>query len=311
MTPTQEGSIRLFRAAGINVFIHWSWFLVAFWIIDNRVGAYSSPIWNMVEYLGLFAIVLMHEFGHSLATRQVGGQSDTIVLWPFGGVAYVRAPERPGATLWSIAAGPLVNVVLFVVLAIVDAFFLSSIVAISYDAAKLLVIIQKINLWLLIFNMLPVYPLDGGQILRSLLWYPLGRVKSLKIATIIGFIGVVGLGLYAFSERSLWLGVLTAFVFMNCQQGWRQARALAALEALPTRDGYACPECHTSPPSGELWKCSRCDSAFDPFANYGRCRHCDTQYSVALCFNCGAANRLGDWRKSAPTIIIDTESSRR
>jgi Zn-dependent protease len=66
-----------------------------------------------LEYLALFSIVLMHEFGHALACRQVGGTADQILLWPFGGVAYVNPPQRPGAMLWSIAAGPLVNVALF------------------------------------------------------------------------------------------------------------------------------------------------------------------------------------------------------
>src|SRR6202035_248478 len=64
------------------------------------------------EYLALFLIVMIHEFGHALACRQVGGTANQIVLWPLGGVAYVDPPPRPGAMLWSIAAGPLVNVAL-------------------------------------------------------------------------------------------------------------------------------------------------------------------------------------------------------
>ena len=111
-----QGSIRLFRVAGITVFLHWSWFVVAMFEINLRVGRYSSPVWNVLEYLALFCIVLMHEFGHSLACRQVGGRADRIVLWPLGGVAFVDPPQRPGAILWSLAAGPLVNVVLVPVL---------------------------------------------------------------------------------------------------------------------------------------------------------------------------------------------------
>ena len=114
MTPTKEGSIRLFRFAGIDVFLHWSWLVVAFYVIETRRGQYSSLFWNALEYLALFLIVLLHEFGHSLACRQVGGRADKIVLWPLGGVAYVNPPPRPGPTLWSIAAGPLVNVAIFV-----------------------------------------------------------------------------------------------------------------------------------------------------------------------------------------------------
>jgi Zn-dependent protease len=309
MTPTQEGSIRLFRAAGINVFIHWSWFLVAFWAVDNRVGYYSSPIWNLVEYLGLFLVVLMHEFGHSLAARQVGGHSDTIVLWPFGGVAYVRAPERPGATLWSIAAGPLVNVVLVIALLLVDALAGTEIRSALPDVGRFLRAMLYINIMLLVFNLLPVYPLDGGQMLRSLLWYPLGRVRSLQIATVIGFVGVGALALYALNERSIWMGVMTAFIFMNCRQGWKQAQALAQLAALPRRDGYSCPECSTTPPAGELWRCGNCENAYDPFADHGTCQHCGSQYSIALCPGCGTWNRLEEWRKS-PTIIVDAEVRR-
>src|SRR6266481_4888861 len=102
MLPTKQGAFRLFRLVGI----------------DNRRGDYSSLTWNVLEYLGLFCIILMHEFGHALACRQVGGKADQIVLWPLGGVAYVDPPQRPGATLWSIAAGPLVNVALFPVLTV-------------------------------------------------------------------------------------------------------------------------------------------------------------------------------------------------
>lgn len=114
--PNRQGSIRLFRFDGIDVFLHWSWFLVAAFEISNGSRRYSSLTWNVLEYLALFLIVMLHEFGHALACRQVGGTANQIVLWPLGGVAYVNPPQRPGATLWSIAAGPLVNVGLLPVL---------------------------------------------------------------------------------------------------------------------------------------------------------------------------------------------------
>src|SRR5579859_7500015 len=112
MPTSRQGSFRLFQFAGINVFLHWTWFLVAAYEINGRGRGYSSLTWNLLEYLALFLIVTLHEFGHALACRQVGGQANQIVLWPLGGVAYVNPPARPGATLWSIAAGPLVNVLL-------------------------------------------------------------------------------------------------------------------------------------------------------------------------------------------------------
>src|SRR5579871_4564293 len=110
--PARRGSFHLFRFSGIDVFLHWSWFLVAVYEIQTRSGSYSSITWNIAEYVALFLIVMLHEFGHALACRQVGGRANQIVLWPLGGVAYVDPPQRPGATLWSIAAGPLVNVAL-------------------------------------------------------------------------------------------------------------------------------------------------------------------------------------------------------
>src|SRR6202789_2427984 len=191
--PTKRGSFKIFRLFGINVYIHWAWFL-AFAYLVSRPREYSSYGWNALEVLGLFAIVLTHEFGHQLACRQVGGKTNDIVLWPLGGVAYVSPPQRPGAQLWSIAAGPLVNVILIPVT--------SALVSISShlgwfdtypDAYQLIHNIWVINLVVLVFNLLPIYPLDGGQILRSLLWFPFGRANSLMIASILGFFGVAGL----------------------------------------------------------------------------------------------------------------------
>jgi Zn-dependent protease len=117
--PSGQNALRLFRVNGIDVFLHWSWFIVAVYEIQSGFGNYTSPVWRVVEYLGLFAMVTLHEFGHALACRQVGGTANQIVLWPLGGVAYVQPPPRPGATLWSTAAGPLVNVALVPLLLLV------------------------------------------------------------------------------------------------------------------------------------------------------------------------------------------------
>ena len=99
MIPQTKGCFRLFNLAGITVLIHWSWFLVAAIEVEGRSGRYSSLTWNVLEYLALFLIVLLHEFGHALACRQVGGTANRIMLWPLGGVAFVDPPQRPGAQL--------------------------------------------------------------------------------------------------------------------------------------------------------------------------------------------------------------------
>jgi Zn-dependent protease len=207
MPTGRDGSIRLFAFAGIDVFLHWSWFLVAVYEIQSRSGRYSSILWNILEYLALFLIVLLHEFGHALACRQVGGNANRIVLWPLGGVAYVDPPPRPGATLWSIAAGPLVNVALVpVFLVTLSACRSAGVTSTAPDLFRLLRSIAWINGGLLIFNILPIYPLDGGQILRSLLWFVLGRARSLMTAAILGLLGAVAFIGLAVWRQDLWLG---------------------------------------------------------------------------------------------------------
>src|SRR5712692_3938458 len=205
MPSGRQGSVRLFRAAGIDVFLHWSWFLVAAFEISARAKSYSSLTFNVLEYLALFLIVTLHEYGHALACRQVGGTANQIVLWPLGGVAYVNPPPRPGATLWSIAAGPLVNVALLVVLSVLGMLNRTLGWAETMpNAHALLRAAWFINAALLIFNLLPIYPLDGGQILRSLLWFVVGRARSLMAATMIGFVGVAGLIILAVWMQSVW-----------------------------------------------------------------------------------------------------------
>jgi len=299
MSPTRQGSFHLFNLLGIDVHVHWSWFFVAIYSISSRVQNYTSPVWGALEYLALFLIVLMHEFGHSLACRQVGGKSDQIVLWPLGGVAYVNPPQRPGAMLWSIAAGPLVNVVLFPV-------FLGLFLAVraqgDYVIHSNLDIFLKTLLYmdgsLLVFNLLPIYPLDGGQILRSLLWYPLGRGRSLTAATVVGFFGGAGLIGLAIWLQSLWTGVLAFYLLSNCWQSFKHAKALRQLEQLPRRKEYACPTCKASPPIGNYWLCPSCRQAFDPFATSSVCPHCNTVLDLATCPDCGSAHAQRAWDAS-------------
>jgi len=294
--PTRSGSFHLFRFAGIDLFLHWSWFVVALFEINGRNRTYSSLTWNIIEYLTLFVIVMLHEFGHALACRQVGGNANRIVLWPLGGVAYVDPPPRPGATLWSIAAGPLVNVVLVVLSSVIGKLGRNAgIWATMPDAHTWLRTVFFINLGLLMFNLLPIYPLDGGQILRSLLWFILGRARSLMVATVVGFIGIAGLIGLALYLRSPWFGVMSFFLLMNCWGGLQHARALSKIAQIPRRDGYVCPTCNTAPPIGNYWKCSQCQQPFDTFQTQGACPSCGRQFPVTACLDCHRAHPMNEW----------------
>ena len=296
MTPTRSGSFRLFRLAGIDVYLHWSWFLIAVFRISDRHYNYSSIVWNIAEYLSLFLIVLMHEFGHSLACRQVGGEANQIVLWPLGGVAYVNPPQRPGATLWSIAAGPLVNVVLAPIL--FGLYFLCSHLGLESSMPDLVLLFRNVlvvDLILLVFNLMPVYPLDGGQILCSLLWFAVGRARALMVTTIIGFIGVAGLAVLALLEESVWMGIMAAYVGMSCWSGFQQSRALMRIDKLPRHSGMACPDCKSAPPAGSFWRCGSCQSPFDMFLTLGKCPGCAAKFDVAACPHCGKSFPIGSW----------------
>jgi Zn-dependent protease len=300
--PTRQGSIHLFRLFGIDVYLHWAWFLAVAYFVHQAKG-YSSSIWSVLECLSLFLIVLIHEFGHQLACRQVGGKTSQIILWPLGGVAYVSPPQRPGAQLWSIAAGPLVNVALIPILTVLLTLFgghpsLQGIEPNEY--AEFLNNIWLINLVLLIFNMLPIYPLDGGQILRSLLWFLFGRANSLLAASVIGFIGVAALIGLAVLEQNILLGAVCVFILLNCWGGLMQARALARIAKMPRRDGFACPACKIAPPVGAIWRCGKCGKPFDTFATQAICPNCGTQFSATQCLDCGSSSQISEWMTSPP-----------
>jgi len=228
----QQGAFPLFRVKGIQVSLHWSWLLVALWQIQRNRGTYDLAAFAVFEYLGLFAMVLLHEFGHAFTSRSVGGRAENILLWPFGGIAFIDAPRRPGAFLWSIAAGPLVNVALVPVFWLLMHYGLPE--SAGPDTVTFVFTLFYINLGLLIFNLLPVYPMDGGQILQALLWYRLGYPKALLIATGIGLAGGVALiALALIYLESVYSALLAGFLLLNCWKAFQAARSMVA--AMPPR----------------------------------------------------------------------------
>ena len=294
---SRRRSIHLFRFAGVDVYLHWFWFLFAAFEISNRTKTYSSIAWNVLEYLALFFIVLLHEYGHALACRQVGGKANEILLWPLGGMAYVSPPQQPTATLWSSLAGPLVNVQLFLVFTPLGVIIDRSLklAKTAPDVHSFFLTLIGMNAILLAFNLLPIYPLDGGQIIRSLLWYVVGRARSLKAAAAIGFACVAGLLGFAVLRRSLWIGILALFVLASCWGGLQQALTLSGLAKLPHHEGFACPSCKTAPPVGKFWTCSGCRKPFDTFETRALCPNCAEQHSLTMCLDCYAKNPLNEW----------------
>jgi hypothetical protein len=201
--------------------------------------------------------------------------------------------------LWSIAAGPLVNVALMPVLGIPWWVFASG-VSESSDFTIFLQDLNLINLVLFLFNVLPIYPLDGGKILRSLLWYVVGRASSLMTTVIVGFIGVAGLVLLAIVIQSPWLGLIAVFAALQCFSGYKQARELKRLEDAPRHQEVACPNCKMNPPRGAFWVCSACQIAFDTFDTNATCPRCSREFSQTMCAHCGNSSSYADWALPPP-----------
>ena len=244
---SQNGGLKLFRLFGVNVYLHWTWAVAAYFMIKLRTPAYEqagvSTYWAAVEYCALFGIVLMHEFGHALACKSVGGKADLIVLWPLGGVAFVSPPHRPGAVLWSIFAGPLVNILL-VPITFAALYFLCGPDALSnfvYHLASgpdglsiFLCHILELNILLLIFNLMPIFPLDGGQILQSLLWFFMSYERSLMIVSVIGLAGGIALAGLALYAQQTWTVIMAGFIIMQAWRGFTISRQIFG-QARPMR----------------------------------------------------------------------------
>jgi Zn-dependent protease len=193
--------------------------------------------------LVLFGIVLLHEFGHCFASRWVGGSPHEILIWPLGGLAFADAPPRPWATFITVLGGPLVNVLICLVTGAVlvmlgrgdmlplnlfdvghHAFWRYS--GSVYYAGW----IFTISWALLLFNVWPVYPLDGAQLVQSLLWVKIGYYRSMYFASVTGLVGAVVMAMVGLAFRELLLLCIAISGFLYCLQLYRQFRASSAYE---------------------------------------------------------------------------------
>jgi Zn-dependent protease len=252
MLPGTQGSFRLFQLFGIEVRLHWTWFVALTYFVSSS-KEYHNPGWAVAGSLSLFVIVLMHEFGHALACRSVGGRADRIILWPLGGVAFVSPPMRPGAFLWSIAAGPLVNVALLPVT--IGLLFALRGLPEGTDARTFVLNLALINAMLLAFNILPIYPLDGGQILQSLLWFFVGFARSLRWVATLGLIVAVIGGAYMLYKQDVWLVIMAVFIGWQAWNGYRLAGAILSAQAEHAREMarvQTAPEPSDVPPPSQI-----------------------------------------------------------
>jgi hypothetical protein len=163
------------------------------------------------------------------------------------------------------------------------------------DVNHYLLAVTVMNLSLLVFNMLPIYPLDGGQILQALLWFVLGRAKSLMVVSVIGMVAGVAALIWAVSAADVWIGVLAVFAASRSLAGFQQARAIAAMLNAPRHEGASCPSCHAAPPVGGFWICNKCRTRFDTFEHEAVCPNCGNSFDLTGCPSCGQSNPMSSW----------------
>jgi Zn-dependent protease/CBS domain-containing protein len=217
-------SFRIARIAGIDVRVH-ATFLLLLGAIAYLYGVHGTPgaaVWAVLFWLALFLCVLLHEFGHALAARAYGIKTVDITLLPIGGIARMeRMPEKPIQELIVAVAGPLVNLVISIGLALTLLLFASGDlqprVLLDPLRPNLLVNLLILNIAMMLFNLIPAFPMDGGRILRALLATRLEYARATQIAATIGqglalAFGIIG----AFQWNFLWV-LLAIFVYTGAE----------------------------------------------------------------------------------------------
>ena len=235
-------SWRFFRVAGIDIYLHWTFLLLIGWIFVSQLAAGSAwgAAWlNVVFVMALFGCVLLHELGHALAAKMYGVPTKDITLLPIGGVARLdRIPERPLHEFVIAIAGPLVN------LAIAAAVFLTLLItnAIEWWIGELSTghfwqDLMWANIGLVLFNMIPAFPMDGGRILRAALASRLEYRQATRIAAGVGQVMAILFaltGLFVLSNPLLLL--VAIFVYLGASAESQAVDARSILRGIPVRE---------------------------------------------------------------------------
>ncbi len=229
-----SSSVPFFTAFGIRVRIHMS--LILLMVLVLLFGLGQGYTWQdrLLSMGVLFTIILLHEFGHCFAARSVGGEAHDILMWPLGGLAMAVPPRRPWPTFVTVAGGPMVNVAICAICGAFLYFGLGHLpwnpwrfeslgqIASWYSWGWYVEWIYRISWVLLLFNLMPIFPLDGGQMLQSILWPWFGYYKSMKFAAVTGMVGAVIGGAVAIVTLNFMLAFLAYAGFMTCLNIRRQ-----------------------------------------------------------------------------------------
>lgn len=244
-----NGNLSVGSLFGIPFFINLSWFFVLALVtlnFSNGIGARFPSLGGGALLLGfgagllLFASVLLHELGHSFAAQQRGIKVNSITLFLFGGMASLdEEAKTPGGAFWIAVAGPLVSLGLFLLLSL-----LATSGLVSGSIAAIVGLLAYINLILATFNMIPGLPLDGGNVLKAIVWKLSGnRYRGIRWASRLGqLIGwtAIGIGVLAIlgisNIGSFWSLIIGWFLLQNAGRSAQSATIQEALSGLTAAD---------------------------------------------------------------------------
>ena len=224
------GRMDLGRWFGIPVYIHWSFWLLPLWIILAQPGGLPIGLVLAVVF-AMFGCVVLHEFGHALAARLFGIGTRDVTLYPIGGVASLeRISEKASEEFIIAIAGPLVNVVIAALLALGLAAGMMLGAAVDSTLVAFVSALITLNIIMIVFNLIPAFPLDGGRIFRAALAGFLPRLQATRVAVAVGSalaLALVGAGVLAalgvdLPFASPMLIVIGWFVYMAGQGELRQ-----------------------------------------------------------------------------------------
>ena len=236
-----KGSLKIGSIGGIGIYLHWTFTVLILWLFIASVmqgQPFAQALMSLFFLLALFGCVLLHELGHALAAKRFGIKTRDITLLPIGGLARLeRIPQEPKREFWVAVAGPLVNLliagVLFAAIALqgnAEAVFDPRLLG-SNVVAQL----AWVNVFLLVFNLLPAFPMDGGRVLRALLAVRLGRRRATRIAANIGQMMAVLFGFVGFLYNPF-LIVIAIFVYIGAQAEADLVETTSLLEGLQVKD---------------------------------------------------------------------------
>ena len=212
-------SITVARAFGSEIRIHLTFLLLLVWIgaVYYQQGGADAALFGVVFISSVFACVLLHELGHALAARRYGIRTPDITLLPIGGLARLeRMPEKPMQEIVIAIAGPLVNVVIAAVLImILGGLPMTTEIDIGETTMTgFLSQLAAVNIILVLFNMIPAFPMDGGRVLRAVLALNMNRARATRIAARIGQVIAVGFAAFGFASGNFILILIAVFIYL-------------------------------------------------------------------------------------------------